>query len=689
MLQEKICYGCMQVRKLDDGSCPYCGFDLEKYMKDKNPEALNPGEILHERYLVGMVLGSGGFGISYVGFDQLLQIKVAIKEYFPSEYASRNTMMTSQYYNEVRFTRGKEIFEAGLERFLSEARTLAHFNKMSGIVSVTDFFHENGTGYMIMDYLPGLSLKQMVLSRDDMIGEQEILQMMRPVFDALHSIHQEKLIHRDISPDNLIMDSNGQLTLIDFGAARDVTEMGKSLTVVLKHGYAPLEQYTTTGEQGPWTDIYALCATMYFMMTRAVPPASIDRVLEDKELSLADLGMPVSKAFSDAIQKGLEVQARDRFHSIEELKAALYEHKSIASMPESDQVTVPFHSEPTIPDYPSAQPDNYYQSVQPDNHYQSVQPNRGYNAMPPGGYQSAQPNQQSGTYPTGNNQQSGNMGKYMIALISGVCIMFFAVAVFFGLKNLMGSPDSKAKIEAVNDESATEPEMEEITGTYASYKGININYIPIYKNLGDTEKSGKIAEGRCVQVLGRTLWNNTYWFKVNYCGKEGWAEESYFRYVSDGDDYFHISNDTAKNTIFVNENLIKLHAEPKTKSAYVGPEIPYGTEFKALELKNGWALIEYNGTQCWIDMYVCNYYATDYWQVEICNGGGSKGINLRKKPSGTSKSYGKIPPGTVLKITERKNGWGKVTYGGNTGWVMLHYMTSCPPEGLAFSEDTQ
>ena len=659
MLQDKICYGCMKEKKTTGGSCPFCGFHLEKYMEEKNPEALNPGELLHERYLVGMVLGSGGFGISYVGFDQLLQIKVAIKEYFPSEYASRNTLMTSQYYNEVRSTRGKEIFETGLERFLSEARTLAHFNKMSGIVSVTDFFHENGTGYMIMDYLPGLSLKQMVMNREDMISEQEILMMMRPVFDALHSIHQEGLIHRDISPDNMIMDSNGELTLIDFGAARDVTEMGKSLTVVLKHGYAPLEQYTTTGEQGPWTDIYALCATMYFMMTRAVPPAAIDRVIEDKELSLMELGMPVSKNFSDALQKGLAVQAKNRFHSIEELKAALYGMSYTPVVDEPEPVTVPFHSEPDITQYHSV-------------HFQDPVPSREE-------YQPA--------YSQEKNAGSGSMGKYMIALLSGVCIMFFAVAVFFGLKNIMGSPSIKGETEAVQEETAAEPDVEALSGTYASYKGLDIDYIPIYKNLGDTKKTGKIPEGRCVQVTGRTLWNNSYWLKVNYCGKEGWAEENSFRYVSDGEDYFHVSENTSDNLIFVNETLIKLHAEPKTKSAYVGPEIPYGTEFEVKELKNGWASIEYNGMQCWIDMYVCNNYATDYWQVEICNGGGSKGINLRKSPSDTAKSYGKIPAGTVLRITEYKNGWGKVTYGGHIGWVMLHYMTSCPPEGLAFSED--
>lgn len=232
----EICYGCMRKKEPEEGNCRYCGFSYDSYMKQKNRCYLNPGEELHRRYIVGRVLGAGGFGVSYIGYDKVLQIRVAVKEYFPAGFALRNTTQMTHYSNAVQPVQDERFYRKGLEKFLTEARNLAHFNKVSGIMSVTDFFHENGTGYMVMEYLPGQSLKQITLNTTEMMTEEEVMELLAPVMDALEIIHKEGIIHRDISPDNMLMNKAGHLTLIDFGAARDFSTDNRSLTIMLKHG---------------------------------------------------------------------------------------------------------------------------------------------------------------------------------------------------------------------------------------------------------------------------------------------------------------------------------------------------------------------------------------------------------------------------------------------------------------------
>ena len=322
---EKIrrCYSCMCEISENSQYCTQCGFNYNKYMETRNTRALMPGTVLHERYLLGKVLGMGGFGITYIGFDMNLDIKIAIKEYFPSTHAVRNVDGTQRSTSQVIADYDSVEYRTGLKQFLQEARVIARFNKVPGIVSVTDYFEENKTGYYVMEFLPGTSLKQIVDRRDTPMNEREVIKILKPVILALREVHKEGIVHRDISPDNMVVDDKGKLTLIDFGAAK-LNKIEESTSIQLKHGYAPLEQYSLDGEQGPWTDVYALCATIYYMIAHAKPMPANQRAMEDHLLSLEQLGL-ATQNFSDVVMQGLAVNYQRRFKNLDALVRAFYE----------------------------------------------------------------------------------------------------------------------------------------------------------------------------------------------------------------------------------------------------------------------------------------------------------------------------------------------------------------------------
>ena len=291
-------------------------------METRDLHTLAPGTILHSRYVIRDVLGEGGFGITYAGIDQVLDVEVAVKEYYPQGFVTRNSI----YSEELTLSQPKyrEFFQAGKEKFLQEARTLAKFNKEEGIVSVNDFFEENNTAYIVMEYLDGINLKDFV-AQNGLIMPNELLSLLVPLMEALDAIHKQGLIHRDISPDNIMLLPDGGVKLMDFGAAREYTNFGeKSLTVVLKHGYAPEEQYRSKGIQGPWTDIYALCATIYKCITGVTPMQSIERGREDTLLWPSQLGVPINPRTEQALMKGLAVLQENRYQNIADLCADLY-----------------------------------------------------------------------------------------------------------------------------------------------------------------------------------------------------------------------------------------------------------------------------------------------------------------------------------------------------------------------------
>lgn len=331
---ENLCIHCMKEKSRPDEICPFCGFDPNTV--EIPPYHLPPFSILAGKYLLGMAIGEGGFGITYIGMDLNLEIRVAIKEYYPNGCVTRdrtdsNTVLS--YSSSM-----KEVFETGREKFINEARLLAKCNALPEIVSVKDFFRENHTAYIVMEYINGITLKSYLKQNDNHISVQKTLQMMQPVIHSLAKVHDMNLIHRDISPDNIMICKDGSVKILDFGGARDyVFSSGKSLSIMLKPGYTPEEQYRTHGDQGPWTDVYALCATMYRCITGTVPPESLDRIYKESLLPISQFTSDCPPTVAQAIEKGMNLYPKDRFQSMQELYSALYESKSPAVSSETIQ----------------------------------------------------------------------------------------------------------------------------------------------------------------------------------------------------------------------------------------------------------------------------------------------------------------------------------------------------------------
>lgn len=329
-----LCMNCMRPLETAKSVCPHCGFNNASV--ENAAHQLECGSILAGAYLVGRVLGQGGFGITYVGIDLNLQIKVAIKEYFPEGCVSRDmrshsTVLSYNGEKEAFFCKGKE-------RFVDEARTLALFAGDDGIVHVRSFFYENGTAYIVMDYAEGETLKSYAAKMGGMLPADEVFALFEPLLCSIARVHEAGLLHRDISPDNIVLRPDGTLVLLDFGAARQMSVAGEhSNTISVKHGFAPEEQYRTRGEQGPWTDIYALCATIYRLITGILPPQALDRLMNGDVLKRpSELGIPLSERRENALMKGMAVRTNERTQTIRELLEQFYGEGSYTPEPIKD-----------------------------------------------------------------------------------------------------------------------------------------------------------------------------------------------------------------------------------------------------------------------------------------------------------------------------------------------------------------
>lgn len=311
----RICLGCMEELKNGDAVCPKCGWN--NAVNNNVSHQLLAGSVLMGKYLVGRVLGEGGFGITYIGWDLILDRKVAIKEFYPQGIVNRELT----HHSTVVSCIGKEEFiEKEKEGFIKEAKTMAKLGNIPGIVTMHDVFAQNGTVYIVMDYVEGKTLKAYVKENGNRLSAQTAISLLEPIFGALQKIHEKGLIHRDISPDNIMLRPDGTAVLLDFGAARQMSVAGeRSLTVNLKHGYAPMEQYQTRGVQGPWTDVYALSATIYRLITGRVPPSAADRIIEDDLPLPSTLGSDILPRQEEALMKGLAIRTADRTLNISEL----------------------------------------------------------------------------------------------------------------------------------------------------------------------------------------------------------------------------------------------------------------------------------------------------------------------------------------------------------------------------------
>lgn len=313
----KYCMKCMN--PLDsNGMCANCGNWVEL---ERQPHQLASGTVLNGRYLIGEILGQGGFGITYMGRDLLLDLRIALKEYYPTGYANRNTGASDKV--SVTGRKSEDVFDRGKERFLDEARTLAKYQGDPGIVSVLNFFEANDTAYIVMEYLDGTDLQQ-VLQTEKSLPMEWVFTNFEPIMASLERMHRDHVVHRDVSPDNIMLLKDGSMRLMDLGAARTVLpDESLTMSVMLKSGYAPEEQYRANGKQGPWTDIYALCATMYKCITGITPVDALQRLSGEAVLWPSNLGIAIPEEYEGILKKGMAIEAKDRFQSITEMRKAI------------------------------------------------------------------------------------------------------------------------------------------------------------------------------------------------------------------------------------------------------------------------------------------------------------------------------------------------------------------------------
>ena len=324
------CLNCMGIYDEYYDVCPHCGFVAGTLPKEAFH--LHPGMTLSERYIIVTVLGFGGVGITYRVWDAKLQIMIAIKAYYPSGIVNRipgtKEVIVYSGNREDEFLNGKR-------RFLDEARNMARFSEHPNIVHVLDFFEENQTAYIAMEFLDGLSFKQYLKENGDKLLIDEAVGITAAVLDALKAIHKQNIIHRDISPDNILICRGGVIKLIDFGAARFSNgEEEKTLSIVLKPGYAPPEQYRSKSRQGPWTDIYAVGAVLYRAITGVMPDESVNRMVSDEVVEPKTLRPEIPDYLNNSVMRAIAVDQELRFQEVDQFKAAIQDNKYILSVEE-------------------------------------------------------------------------------------------------------------------------------------------------------------------------------------------------------------------------------------------------------------------------------------------------------------------------------------------------------------------
>ena len=319
-MEQRRCSFCM---KLKTGKiCEHCGYD------ENTPGALHhlpAGVVLQGQYMIGRVLGQGGFGITYLGWDQNLDTPIAVKEYFPMGYVQRNHKRSL----EIVPNRDTEAeFCNGRDHFLREAKILARLSDVPEVVHIRNFFQANGTAYIVMEYIGGITLSKYIRKRVEPLSLTQALTILKPIMVAMAEVHDAELIHRDISPENIMLYHN-RVKLLDFGAARDVGDadaskaLPKSTQAMVKHGYAPIEQYQRRGALGPWTDVYGICATLYFCLTGKAPSSAPDRLSSGDQLDWKRMAPELTTQQLDILDRAMALRPKERIRDMRTLLEGL------------------------------------------------------------------------------------------------------------------------------------------------------------------------------------------------------------------------------------------------------------------------------------------------------------------------------------------------------------------------------
>lgn len=320
MEDRKLCMRCMARKADEQEACPVCGFIERDFVPEKHH--LPPRTILKGQYLVGCALGEGGFGITYIGWDLFLHIPVAIKEYFPSGVVIRDQ---GQCTVSVFAGKDEQSFLKGRESFFREAQKVARFDNNPGVVSVKNCFIENGTAYIIMEYISGINLGVYASKRGGKLGFEETLRLLETPIRTLNALHGASTYHRDISPENLMLSKTGTVKLIDFGSAMESDSEKKTRVLMVRSGYSPVEMYSTNGKDGSYSDVYSMAATIYKLITGVTPPAATERLDADPLVRPTMLGVKdITTTQENALMRGLTVQQKDRYQTMAEFFYDLY-----------------------------------------------------------------------------------------------------------------------------------------------------------------------------------------------------------------------------------------------------------------------------------------------------------------------------------------------------------------------------
>ena len=341
------CYGCMRELNAPACVCPHCGYDNTNGPASQPSHVLPCGTVLNGQYVVGRSLGQGGFGITYIGYDLNLEFPVCIKEYYPEGSAMRSATQSSMVYWGT--SENAQELKDRRKSFVREAQRAVKLRDLSHVVTVWGVFYENETAYIVMDYIEGETLKNRLIRTQKPLGEKDCIALLTPVMEDLEKAHKRGIIHRDIKPDNIMLDAQGEPILLDMGAAKDLGKAAQggssSSTMVVSQGFSPLEQYRQNGSIGSWTDVYAMCATIYYCVTGKLLSSPVDRMMEDN-MNLSGL----SPAFAAVLKKGLAVKVEDRIQTMSELLAALTEELPKPEPPK------PPKPEPPKPEPPKPEP---------------------------------------------------------------------------------------------------------------------------------------------------------------------------------------------------------------------------------------------------------------------------------------------------------------------------------------------
>lgn len=316
----KLCYHCMhQIQDEKLHTCPNCKKSLT--IQPVSPRYLKPGTVLQGKFILGYPLGSGGFGNTYIGWNRLLLRKVAVKEFYPEQYIGRASDGVTVTVAEEKL---QPRFRQGLHQFLEEARSVAALQDIKGVVAISNFFEENGTGYIVMEYLEGMDVKTILKKSGDKKDYEWCRRVILTVLHTLRDIHKREVLHRDIAPDNIFVTNEGVIKLIDFGAARHASSLANMKSeVVLKVGYAPIEQYSREAAQGPYTDLYAVAALFYRMLTGQKPIPANERFQQDALIPPSEMGIQIPEQAELGMMVCLNVRPEYRLQSADDFMEVL------------------------------------------------------------------------------------------------------------------------------------------------------------------------------------------------------------------------------------------------------------------------------------------------------------------------------------------------------------------------------